>query len=359
MTPHPAQPLGKALLDWFAEHARPLPWRPNGAPSAALRRALERDPAYVLLLVEVMSQQTRIDTVAARLTPFLERFPTRPALASAPLEAVLDAWSGLGYYRRARALHEAARVVEEGGAGWPQDEAGWRRLPGIGAYAAAALAAQLSGFAAAAIDGNVRRVLARLTHQPAPSEAELRAALAAHFGLDGSHDPERAQQVEALIELGATLCTPRAPHCLSCPLTASCEARRAGTTASVPAAKRRAAPRGLALHALLLERDGGLIAFERRPREGLWGGTLGLPWRREAPPEAELIGRFEHRLSHRLIEASLYRPTTAAAAGDLEWHPADRELPELDRRALALALCGAREARSPETHGSPNDGAME
>jgi A/G-specific adenine glycosylase len=335
---------GEELEAWFFRHARPLPWRRNGIRSDAIEKALADDRNYLLLLVEVMAQQTRIETVVARLEPFLERFPSLTALADAATAEVLDAWAGLGYYRRAHALHQAAQQVSARSSEWPSDERGWQQLPGIGPYAAAALAAQSNGFATPAIDGNVRRVAARLLHHPAPRDPDIRTLLATLLDLDGSYAPERASRVEALIELGATLCTPRAPNCGSCPLADHCRAHRAGASESVPQPRQRAGARELHLHALLLQRDDGQIAFERRSARALWGGTLGLPWRPSKPTQGEPIGSFSHRLTHRLIHAHLYHPMPSTCSSspldpplEPEWHhPSRVELPEIDRRALQL-----------------------
>ncbi len=381
-----------ALLAWFAAEARPLPWRAGrrtvGASAAdPMADALARDRTYVLWLVETMSQQTRIETVAARLPDFLRRFPDVATLAAADLDAVLAAWAGLGYYRRARALHAAAReVVGPQGGVWPSSVEGWAALPGVGPYTAAAIVAQAFGRPAIAVDGNVRRVGARLLAEPRPSDRHLAAALEARFfgpEAAGGGDRGRAEEApralgsvaealhvpvsvaealrvpvsvaeaprahgsvaEALVELGATVCTPRAPRCPACPLADDCAAAATGAPTDFPAPRRRSAPTRIELHAwIVLRGHPGAeadLALERRPDEGLWGGLHGLPWRSEAPPaDAARLGRFEHRLTHRRVAATVWAAAAPPTASTLRWTPLSAVpavgLAEIDQRALRL-----------------------
>jgi A/G-specific adenine glycosylase len=280
-----------ALLTWFEREARPLPWRAGGGAPTVVAEALRRDRAYVVWIVETMSQQTRIETVSARLPDFLARFPDLSALAAADADAVMAAWAGLGYYRRARALHAAARVVAtELGGVWPRTAAGWAALPGVGPYTAAAVAAQAFGVPGIALDANVRRLGARLLGEARPSERRLGAALAERFLADAGTDPAAAGVAEALVELGARVCTPRAPRCPDCPLVAACAAAATGDPTRFPAPRPRVPRRDLDLHAWLCTRRdavGGLeVALERRPDAGRWGGLHGPPWREAAPPGA-------------------------------------------------------------------------
>jgi A/G-specific adenine glycosylase len=320
-----------ALETWFEREARPLPWRDG-----------RRDP-YRTLVVEVLSQQTRIETVRARLPGFLARFPDLATLAAADLDDVLAAWSGLGYYRRARALHALARVVvaEHGGHLPPEPEA-LERLPGIGPYTATAIGAQAFGVPGVAVDGNVRRVGARVLGAPEPSDGEVRAALAALL-LGGAPAGDGAFVAEALVELGATVCTPRAPACPACPLRAACRGAAEGDPTRYPAPRRRAAPRPWTLHAWLAvgrDADGRvLVAVERRADRGPWAGLHGPPWRDEPPPHGEPLARFTHRLSHRTIDAHVWRASAPPEDADVRWL-APIELAELgsadiDRRAFA------------------------
>ncbi|MFO8150365.1 MAG: NUDIX domain-containing protein [Trueperaceae bacterium] len=330
-----------SLLHWYDRSARPLPWRRE-----------PRDP-YLTWVVETMSQQTRIETVVARLPGFLARFPDVGRLAAADPGEVLAAWSGLGYYRRARALHAAARVIAHDLDGrWPSDVAGWLRLPGVGPYTAAAVAAQALGIATIAVDGNVRRVGARLLGLREPTDADVRRGLAELLLVPGAgssatpvagaaHDPARV--AEALVELGAVVCTPRRPRCDDCPLRSGCAAAAAGDPTRFPAPRRRPRVQPLTLHAWWVTRAGedgrDRMALERRPEDGLWGGLHGPPWRTEAPAVGTRVASFRHLLTHRRIEAIVWRTPTPPADAEVAWYRRDEALAlglaRIDRRALA------------------------
>lgn len=229
--------LHRDLLDWFAAQRRDLPWRRH--------RSL-----YGTWISEMMLQQTTVATVVPYWQRFLERFPDVAALAAAPEDEVLALWSGLGYYRRARQLHAAARqVASERAAVLPTDLEGWRRLPGIGPYAAGAIASLGLGLCEPAVDANVRRVVGRWLAGPEPATVPTRQAI-----------EQRARELvpplcpgdwnEALMELGAIVCRPREPSCVACPVAAHCGAARAGVTWSPPPAVGRPAP--VAVRALLV-----------------------------------------------------------------------------------------------------------
>jgi A/G-specific adenine glycosylase len=319
------------LLDWFARHARPFPWRQE-----------PRSP-YRVWVAEAMLQQTRAATVVPYYRRWLARFPDVEALASAPTGDVLALWEGLGYYRRARALHAAARtVVHDLGGRWPADEEGWRALPGVGPYTAAAIVALAFGRPTVAVDGNVRRVGARLLADPEPRDADLARDLAV---LLPDRDPGRA--TEALIELGATICTPRAPACDACPLRRSCRAAASGTPEAFP--RRRARPSApvrerWAIVALDPARG---LRLERRPEDGLLGGLWGFP-QRDAPPPGRELEALEQVYSHlrlRLRPVLVDPGIAASAAGDAPdaaangaWIPPERlatlPLSRVDRRLL-------------------------
>lgn len=198
--PTVAAARGRALLTWYTAHRRDLPWRHT------------RDP-WAILVSEVMLQQTQVDRVVPRWRAFLDRFPTPEAAAGATLAEILEAWSGLGYNARAKRLHDAARQVVRDG--WPVDAAGLRRLPGIGPYTAAAVAAIAFGESIAAVDTNVRRVLSRWEGRPLTGSDLDRAAAAARTGDAGEWN-------QAVMDLGATVCRPRRPRCDVCPMTAWC-----------------------------------------------------------------------------------------------------------------------------------------
>jgi A/G-specific adenine glycosylase len=287
--PSPAQDL----LAWFDRHRRDLPWR------------LSRDP-YRVWLSEVMLQQTRVEVVLPYYERFLERFPTVEVLAAAGIDEVLALWSGLGYYRRARQLHAAAREIAAAGA-FPRTLEGWRELPGVGPYTAAAVTSIAFGVAAPVLDGNVERVVSRRLAQAEDAKASsarqrLLAAAAALL------DPERpGDSNQALMELGATLCTPRRPRCLLCPLAPGCRARMAGDPERYPAARVKRESEKHRLVMAVAEREGRVLLFRRPDDSPLLAGTWELPWVREegeAAPEAALAARYggTWRLSQRLGE---------------------------------------------------------
>ena len=273
----------RALLEWYDANARVLPWR---APPGAAARA---DP-YRVWLSEIMLQQT----VVATVKPYFERFttlwPTVEALAAADREDVLKEWAGLGYYARARNLHKCAvEVAARHGGAFPDTEAGLRALPGIGPYTAGAIAAIAFNRQVAAVDGNVERVVTRLhaIETPLPdAKPMIRARTEEMIPTDRPGD-----FAQALMDLGATICIPKAPRCMLCPWRDGCAARAAGVAASLPrkAAKKAKPERRSVVYALFSE-DGSILV-ETRPDKGLLGGMIGLPgpqWTR-TPPSAEEI----------------------------------------------------------------------
>jgi A/G-specific adenine glycosylase len=258
--------LRRRLLAWYDASRRDLPWR--FAEGAA-------DP-YRVWLSEAMLQQTQVARVIPYFQRFCERFPTLEALGSADEEAVLAAWSGLGYYARARALHRAARQALARHGGLPDSLEALRSLPGFGPYTAGAVASIAFGIPAPAVDGNVARLLARLFAIEGPPEsAATRSRLQAVA--EGLLGPERpGDWTQALIELGATCCVKPVPRCKRCPVATLCEARRAGRELELPPARRRVARRRLRLDAAIVRR-GGRILLERRPARGLFGGLWAPP----------------------------------------------------------------------------------
>ena len=258
------------LLDWYDANARDLPWRapPGAAPNP-----------YRVWMSEIMLQQTQAVMAAPYYEKFLARWPTVQALAAAKLEDVLAAWAGLGYYARARNLHACAKVVTQRGGGFPDTEAGLGALPGIGVYTAAAIAAIAFGARASAVDGNVERVVSRLyaVHTPLPNSRPKIRRLAASL-VPASRPGDFAQ---ALIELGATVCSSRSPDCGACPISQGCKAREKGTQDRLP----RRLPKPIRPShvgvCFWLERRGKVL-LQRRPPSGLLGGMLavpGTPWR--------------------------------------------------------------------------------
>ena len=249
--------LRDALLAWYRAHRRDLPWRHT------------RDP-YAIWVSEVMLQQTQVAAVLPYFERFLARFPTPAALADADEDAVLAAWSGLGYYRRVRHLREGARqVVARHGGVLPEDPAALRALPGIGPYTAGAIASIAFGQAEPVLDGNVRRVLARWTADTGEG-GDARFWAQARTLVAG---PDPGDWNQALMELGATVCTPQSPACAPCPVSAHCRARATGTPEAFPRARPRKPSRTVRVEVALIERDGAVL-LERHgsggPRRGKW-----------------------------------------------------------------------------------------
>jgi A/G-specific adenine glycosylase len=295
-------------------------------------------------LSEVMLQQTTVAAVGPYFTKFLERWPNVGALAAAPRDDVLKAWAGLGYYSRARNLHAAAQVLARDGL--PHDEAGWRKLPGVGAYTAAAIAAIAFDETTNVVDGNVERVIARLraveTQLP-DAKPELRV-LASELVAD--HRP--GDWAQALMDLGATICTPKAPKCSLCPWREACAAFKIGAPESYPrrtAKLARPERFGVAFRA---ERDGA-IWLVRRPDKGLLGGMAGLPtteWRGEAWSRAEVlkhapakakwrrVGAVRHVFTHFALTLDVYA-ASAELSGDGWWSDASA-LPTVFKKAALL-----------------------
>ena len=270
------------LLAWYDRHARVLPWR--------VRAPLLADP-YRVWLSEIMLQQTTVAAVGPYFAAFTSRWPTLEALARAPLDDILSAWAGLGYYARARNLHRCAQVVaERHGGRFPDSEEALRALPGVGAYTAAAIMAIAFDKPAVVVDGNVERVMARMfaIGEALPgAKPKLRAAAA-------SLAPQRrsGDYAQAVMDLGATVCTPRSPRCVLCPWTARCAARRRGDVEAFPVKapkKQRPRRRGIAF---MLLRDDGAVWLRRRAERGLLGGMLEVPstpWEPSLPDAADAL----------------------------------------------------------------------
>lgn len=257
--------FSRAVIDWQRAHGRhELPWQDT------------RD-AYRVWLSEIMLQQTQVAAVLGYYARFLERFPTVQALAGAPIEDVMACWSGLGYYTRARNLHACAkRVVEQYGGEFPRDPALLADLPGIGRSTAAAIAAFSHGVRAAILDGNVKRVFARvfgIGEYPGakPVEDALWRRADALLPVDGIE-----AYTQGLMDLGATLCTRSSPDCQRCPLRERCVALATGRTAELPVRKpKKATPEKRAV--MLAVIDGGEVLLQQRPATGIWGGLCSLP----------------------------------------------------------------------------------
>jgi A/G-specific adenine glycosylase len=343
--------LSARLLRWYDHHRRALPWRAaKGSPA---------DP-YRVWLSEIMLQQTTVAAVAPYYARFLERFPSVTALADASQDDVLALWAGLGYYARARNLHACARkIVAEHRGRFPEDEAELRKLPGIGRYTAAAIAAIAFNKQAAPVDGNIERVLARAfgVTEPLPA-AKKRLAGVAESLVPARRPGDFAQ---ALMDLGATICTPKRPRCMLCPWREPCVARANGLAEALPRrANKREKPlrRGIAF---LLERADGAVLLRKRADKGLLGGLWELPstpWDENAPSPAQALklaplnakwralpGRVRHSFTHFDLEIEVWRARTkdGASAEGRFVSPGDLHtiaLSNLMKKALAHARAG-------------------
>ena len=341
------------LLDWYDRHRRTLPWR---APPG------KRSAPYLVWLSEIMLQQTTVATVGDYFHRFVKRWPTVEALAAAPIDDVLSAWAGLGYYARARNLHACARAVKEQYDGiFPRSEEELRALPGIGRYTAAAIRAIAFDEPASAVDGNVERVITRLfaIETPLPdAKAEIDTRAAALVPRQRAGD-----YAQAMMDLGATVCTPKSPRCVICPLMAGCEARKRGIAEELP----RRAPKALkptrrGLAFVLTRRDGAVL-LRKRPTKGLLGGMDEVPssdWRegalsvaealRQAPVPARwkvLDGGVRHTFTHFHLELTVARAHAATSglarlAPGSAWCTIDRmterALPTVMRKVIAHAV---------------------
>lgn len=304
------------LLAWYDGNARDLPWRRT------------RDP-YAIWVSEVMLQQTRVETVVPYYGRFLARFPDVRALAEATEDEVLSLWSGLGYYRRARLLHRGAKVVAlHHDAHVPEDPALRAKLPGIGRYTAGAIGSIAFDRPEPIVDGNVARVLSRLhAIETALGEkaTETRLWAEAEALVRG---PRPGALNQALMELGATVCTPLSPRCDACPIAASCIARQTGRVEALPVARKKKAPRAVTMVAVVARPRGDARAWLVRTEGELFGGLFALPMIEgddEDAAERALaahglagtvgvsLGKVRHVLTHRRLEVHVFEARVSAA----------------------------------------------
>ncbi len=311
---------GQALLAWFDQHQRDLPWRRTSDP-------------YAIWVSEIMLQQTRVAAVLEHYARWMERFPAVAALACAEETEVLALWSGLGYYRRARMLHRAARVVvEEHGGALPRTAAGLRALPGIGEYTSAAIASIAFREAVAVVDGNVERVVSRLAALDCASPAAaLKQAIRA--GAATLLSPERpGDSNQAMMELGATVCLPKAPLCLHCPVQPWCQTR--GEHAVLPRKPQQARN---AAYALATRAAGSEVLLRQRAADAsLMAAMWELPELGAAPEKAQPVLRLKHAITVTNYTVSVFRWSEAEALHlpGTTWQPID-DLPRLALTGLA------------------------
>ena len=350
--PHPAPAdLTSSILAWYSAHRRTLPWRTDPSP-------------YHVLLSELMLQQTRVETVIPYFERFIARWPTLEDLAQADETDVLQAWSGLGYYRRARNLLRCAREATSQG-GLPDSVDALRELPGIGPYTAGAIASIAFGVRAPLVDGNVERVISRVDARTEPPKTQGKKAMwsrvqALHDAAPADSHPGDLNQ--ALMELGATVCTPRSPRCEPCPWHAPCQARAQGKVDAIPVKAPKAKPKELTGVAGLLWTDGWIMGC--RP-EGLLGG-LWEPIAMECGADASVeqavvrafadragldvtvgahLGSVVHVFTHRRLTVQVFRVEGAGAPQAKDFYtdvrsvtePEEVPLSALARKILALA----------------------
>lgn len=367
------------LLKWYRSHRRDLPWRNSANP-------------YAIWLSEVMLQQTRVETVRPYFQRFMERFPTIQELAAADLETVLKMWEGLGYYARARNFHKAAnQVVAEFGGRVPDAMETFRKLPGVGEYIAAAVLSIAFGRPFAVVDGNVKRVLARLFRIEHPVNRS--SAHPVFRELSGRIlDPEApADANQAIMELGAMVCAPRNPDCPGCPLSDDCQASRDGVAGDYPRREKKKAAPVRAQAAAVLQRNGRVLVV-RRPAEGLLGGLWEFPTVPAIPGDSraslasalaeglrsrfgvsglvpgEFLGTVQHVYTHFRLELHVFRCTDMGeaappdgeavrwvqpgVAGELPFHGAALKVFSLLENG-GKASAGNREGKSESRRSGP------
>lgn len=328
LTPPPRK-ASQLLLDWYTVAGRDLPWRRT------------RDP-WKIMVSEIMLQQTRVAAVIPYYQRFLERYPTPKDLAQAPEQEFLAIWSGLGYYSRARNLQRAALQITANG-GFPQTYEEIRTLPGVGDYTAAAIASICFSLPYAVLDGNVIRVLSRLTLEKGDAaSSSVRVRLKEHA--QRLLDPKRpADFNQAIMELGATVCLPRSPQCLLCPWRELCQARAAGIQNELPIKLKKRDPVKLAIELLIVEKQGCVLLRQRGSAESKLAGFWELPMAREMPSahRGECVGSFKHSITHHDYTIEVYRASAVKAPKDFRWFQLDEleaiPLATMTRKALSLA----------------------
>ncbi|GAB7389324.1 A/G-specific adenine glycosylase [Bacillaceae bacterium] len=337
------------LLDWFARNQRDLPWRKD------------KDP-YKIWVSEIMLQQTRVETVIPYFNRFIEKFPTLEALAAADTDEVLKAWEGLGYYSRARNLHAAVReVIEKYGGVVPDSREGISRLKGIGSYTAGAILSIAYGKREPAVDGNVMRVLARILRCEDDVRQQATRKRFKRIARELIPEGEASSFNQALMELGALICTPRAPQCLFCPVLRYCRGREAGVHEELPVKGKKKPLRAVEMVAAVVRNDDRIL-INKRPEEGLLAGLWELPNRERvrelsreetiarylferfgirAQPRAHLM-EVRHTFSHLQWHLHVY---------ECEWRADGGRLSELADTARWVRLSELTRYAFPVSHG--------
>jgi A/G-specific adenine glycosylase len=349
------EPIAPRLLAWFERHGRHgLPWQVDRTP-------------YSVWVSEVMLQQTQVSTVIAFYERFMRRFPTVDALSAAPLDDVLSHWSGLGYYARARNLWNAARAIAaDHGGRVPESYEQLLALPGIGRSTAGAILAQARGARHAILDGNVKRVLARYhAVEGWPGENGVQRQLWEYAERHTPHE-RVAEYTQAIMDLGATVCTRSSPRCAACPVAGDCAARRLGLTASLPTKRARPARPSRSLTVLVVQSGEGATLLERRPTTGIWGGLLSFPelgegqspadWCRSRlgtePAAEEPLAEVDHAFTHFDLKLKPLRLVLASGDGSVMddsrwlWYKAADPLPGGIAAPISRILAGVTQSES-------------
>ncbi len=330
-----------ALLTWYAQSKRDLPWRKT------------RDP-YAIWLSETMLQQTRVSAVIPYYEKFLRRFPTIAALATAPEADLLSAWAGLGYYYRARNLQKAAQLIAANGS-FPDTYDAVRALPGVGEYTAAAVASIAFNLPHAVVDGNVLRVLSRVA---ADSTNVASTAGRKHFTARAQDFLDSGRPScfnQAMMELGATICLPRNPQCLLCPLSRHCKARQLGTQESFPVKSARLKSTDEERTVFWIEHERKVLAWQRPSDSRLMPGFWELPEPEQVPEisRSKEIGLFRHAITTHNYRFTVRRANPPVALGVCRWIEVAKidALPVSTILKKAFRLIGAETRRASETSG--------
>ena len=320
---------GGLLVAWYRKGHRDLPWRRTEDP-------------YRIWVSEIMLQQTRAQAVIPYYQRFLDRFPTREALAAAEESEVLSLWAGLGYYSRARNLRRAAQLMIAAG-GFPREYASIRALPGIGDYTAAAVASIAFHLPHAVVDGNVLRVVARVTNDPADIGATRTRERFREIAREWMGRLRPGAFNQALMELGATVCLPANPQCRECPIANCCRARQEGTVGQLPVKLRKTKPVAIAAVLLLLRRQGRVLLRRREAGARRMAGFWELPSPEELPEvrAGERLGQFRHTITHHHFTFTVRAADGVAGGPEFAWFfPAQLSgipLSTTARKALKLA----------------------
>lgn len=359
----PLSPLNmtEPLLGWYDLHHRKLPWRE--VPVSGTQ--VNADP-YRVWLSEIMLQQTTVEAVKAFFAKFVGLWPDVHSMAKADQDDIMKAWAGLGYYTRARNLKKCADLIAANGGYFPADETDLRKLPGIGPYTSAAIAAIAFGEKAIVIDGNIERVMTRLCSIETPlplAKVEIRAAL--EDLVPASRPGDFAQ---AMMDLGATICTPKRPACALCPLNENCLAFHSSEQESFPVKAPKAIRPTRYGSAFIAKREDGAILLRKRPDKGLLGGMTEIPgsiWEIDHQPSTDeapfqsdwaRIGQITHVFTHFTLELTVFLTRHEGETADDFWWSGEEEvrheaLPTVMKKAIEKALPGLFKSRRPKPSG--------